>query len=157
MRKANPGYRACSLAETYAETHPGFELVYENATDQAARSQKIKILASSDALPEWIATDADPFMQGLAQDGKTIVDVKALIEELGATDKFYDIAYKFNAFDDGSLYFFSFLSVMEYFWYHPSQFEEAGITEEPTTFAEFEEVLVMLQGGWETAAWHVRI
>ena len=132
------------LADTYAETHPGFKLVYENATDQAARSQKIKILASSDALPDWIATDSDPFMQGLAKKGD-IVDVKGLINELGATDKFYDIAYKFNAFDDGSLYFFSFLSVMEYFWYHPSMFQKAGITEEPKTFADLTGALQKLK------------
>lgn len=136
------GVRA--LADTYAQTHPGFKLVYENATDQAARSQKIKILASSNALPDWIATDSDPFMQGLAKKGD-IVDVKALINELGATDKFYDIAYKFNAFDDGSLYFFSFLSVMEYFWYHPSMFQKAGITEEPKTFEDLTNALKKLK------------
>ena len=133
------------LADLFAETNPGFSLVYENATDQAARSQRIRIAAAADALPEWISTDSDPFMQGVAQRGD-IVNIKELLEELDATDRFYDIAFKFNAFDDGSLYFFSFITVMEYFWIRPSHFEAAGICKDDIiTFDDFNAALQSLQ------------
>ena len=115
-----------AMAKKFAETHPGFELEVEVANDQAARQQKIKTLAASGEYYDWFSTDRDPFMQGLASRGD-VVNIRDLLKEMGKPDALYDIAYKFNAFDDGSLYFFSFISVMEYFWYHPSHFEKAGI------------------------------
>ncbi|MDR1618472.1 MAG: ABC transporter substrate-binding protein [Treponema sp.] len=137
------GLRA--MAAKFAESHPGFGIEIEIANDQAARSQKIKILSASDEYYDWFSTDRDPFMQGLAQKGD-VVNVKQLLTELGKEDALYDIAYKFNAFDDGSLYFFSFVSVMEYFWFHPSQFEKAGIKKSDiVTFDDFAAALKKLK------------
>jgi len=115
------------VANEFAALNPGFRINFEAAPDQAARSQRLRILAAANELPDWMGTDSDAFMQGVAARGD-IVNVGNLIEELDATDRFFDIAFSFNAFDDGSLYFWSFISVMEYWWYRPSHFEAAGIS-----------------------------
>jgi raffinose/stachyose/melibiose transport system substrate-binding protein len=150
------------IAADFAKTHPGFTFEIEPAPDQAARSQKIKILAASNEYYDWFSTDRDPFMQGLAAKG-AIVDVKKLLAELGKSDALYDIAYKFNAFDDGSLYFFSLCSVMEYFWYHPSHFAKAGIrASDIKTFKDLTAALEKLKSagyqalGMSSAEWYVQ-
>lgn len=49
------------IADEYQETHPKFNYEVEIISDRSSYLQKLRILASSDELPEWFDSDADSF------------------------------------------------------------------------------------------------
>ena len=49
------------IADEYQETHPNFNYEVEIISDRSSYLQKLRILASSDELPEWFDSDADSF------------------------------------------------------------------------------------------------
>ncbi|WP_215697140.1 ABC transporter substrate-binding protein [Clostridium sp. MCC353] len=122
----------------YQETHPEFVYHPEYISDSEAYYQKLKILISSNEAPDWFFGDPDTFTEGLRDMGM-LYDIGGLIEELGIRDYFMDITYEYPKYDDGSLYLMATGANTEYFFYHPSLFEKAGV-EPPKTFNEFFEV-----------------
>lgn len=55
------------LAEDYKKEHPNFEFNVESVADRATYLQKIKILASSNELPDWFDADPEAFFEGLCR------------------------------------------------------------------------------------------
>lgn len=132
------------LAADYAEEHPGFEFNVESIADRETYLQKIKILASSNELPDWFDADPEAFFEGLCKKG-LIYSVDDLYSELGIEDKFFDIALDYPRLSDGNNYLMTWQGNVEYFWYHKEMFEEAGITETPKTLDELLDVCETLQ------------
>ena len=64
------------IADEYQETHPNFNYEVEIISDRSSYLQKLRILASSDELPEWFDSDADSFYAELV--GKDAVPMSAL-------------------------------------------------------------------------------
>lgn len=124
------------IADEYQETHPKFNYEVEIISDRSSYLQKLRILASSDELPEWFDSDADSFYAELV--GKdAVADIGALYDELGVADDFYTVAKDYQRLSDGFLGLISWQANTEYFWYNKTVFEAAGVTETPKTFDEF--------------------
>ena len=123
------------ISDEYKETHPNFSLELESIADRPSYLQKLKILASSEELPEWFDSDADSFFGSLVKND-AVYDIEALYNELGVTDKFFKIATDYERLPDGFVGLISWEGNTEYFWYNKPVFENAGITETPKTFDE---------------------
>jgi raffinose/stachyose/melibiose transport system substrate-binding protein len=123
------------IADEYAEAHPGFSLNLITTPDRPSYLQKLETLAAADQLPEFFDTDATPFTRKLVDQGK-LVDVEALLTDLGIYEDFRPLALDYQRFDDGSLYMVPFEFEMEFFWYNTALFEQAGVTV-PATLDDF--------------------
>lgn len=123
------------IADEYAKTHKGFKLEFQNISDRPSYNQKLKVLASSNRLPQLWDADPDPYFAKLVKDGRA-EDVGKLYKEIGVTDRFYPISTKYPTTADGSLHLMTFNANSEYFWYNKEAFQKAGISEEPKTFDE---------------------
>lgn len=132
-----------AVVKKYQEEHPEFVYEPEYISDSEAYYQKLKILISSNEMPDWFFGDPDTFTEGVRDQG-LLYDIGGLIEELGLRDYFMDITYEYPKYDDGSLYLMATGANTEYFFYHPSLFEQAGV-EPPKTFEEFFEVCETLK------------
>lgn len=137
------------IAEMYKEDHPGFEFNVESIADRATYLQKIKILASSNELPDWFDADPEAFFEGICKKG-IIYSIDDLYDELGLKDKFFDIALDYPKLSDGSNYLMTWQGNVEYFWYHTEMFEDAGITETPKTLTELLEACEKLKAAGYT-------
>jgi len=115
------------VADEYAKTHPGFSLNLITTPDRPSYLQKLETLAAADQLPELFDTDATPFTKKLVDQGK-LVDVEALLKDIGLYDQFRPLALDYQRFDDGSLYMVPFEFEMEFFWYNKALFEQAGLS-----------------------------
>lgn len=122
------------IAQEYAEDNPGFELTLITTPDRPSYIQKYETLAAAGELPELFDTDATPFAQKLADQGR-MMDVEALLTELDLYDDYRPAALNYQRFDDGSLHMIPFEFQLEFFWYNSALFEEAGV-EVPETLAD---------------------
>ena len=68
------------IAEEYATDHPGFALNLITTPDRPSYIQKYQTLAAANKLPELFDTDATPYAQKLAKQGR-MMDAEALLEE----------------------------------------------------------------------------
>lgn len=132
------------LAEDYKKDHPDFEFNVESIADRETYLQKIKILASSNELPDWFDADPEAFFEGLCKKD-LIYSVDDLYDELGIKDKFFNIALNYPKLSDGSNYLMTWQGNVEYFWYHKDMFEKAGITETPQTLEDLLDVCKKLK------------
>lgn len=123
------------IADEYAEDHPGFSLNLITTPDRPSYIQKYETLAAANKLPELFDTDATPFAQKLAEQGR-MVDVAALLDDLGLTDTYREAALNYQRFSDGSLYMVPFEYSSEYFWYNTALFAQAGVSV-PQTLDDF--------------------
>lgn len=123
------------IAEEYAADHPGFELELITTPDRPSYIQKYETLAAANQLPELFDTDATPFAQKLAEQGR-MVDVDLLLDDLGFADDYREAALNYQRFDDGSLYMVPFEFQLEFFWYNSDLFDQAGV-EVPATLDDF--------------------
>jgi len=123
------------IADEYAEDHPGFALNLITTPDRPSYIQKYETLAAADKLPELFDTDATPFAQKLAEQGR-MVDVEALLDDLGLTGDYREAALNYQRFADGSLHMVPFEYSSEYFWYNSALFEQAGVAV-PETLDDF--------------------
>ncbi|MBU4336536.1 MAG: extracellular solute-binding protein, partial [Actinobacteria bacterium] len=123
------------IADEYAEDHPGFSLNLITTPDRPSYIQKYETLAAANKLPELFDTDATPFAQKLAEQGR-MVDVAALLDDLGLTDTYREAALNYQRFSDGSLYMVPFEYSSEYFWYNTALFDQAGVSV-PQTLDDF--------------------
>ncbi|BDO43851.1 extracellular solute-binding protein [Cellulomonas sp. NTE-D12] len=115
------------IAEDYASTHPGFSLNLITTPDRPSYIQKYETLAAANKLPELFDTDATPFAQKLAKQGK-LVDVDKLLKDLGLYDSYRANALNYQRFDDGSLYMVPMQFELEFFWYNKALFQKAGVS-----------------------------
>ena len=115
-----------------------------SVADRGSFLQKVKILASSDELPDWFDADPESFFEGLVKKG-FIANIQELYDELGVTDKFFKVSIDYPKFDDGSLYLVTWQGNVEYFYYNKDLFAKAGITETPKTMDELLEVCKKLK------------
>lgn len=115
------------LAEEYAQDHPGFELELITTPDRPSYIQKYETLAAANQLPELFDTDATPFAQKLADRGQ-MMDVDALLKDIGVYDTYRENALNYQRFDDGSLHMIPFEFQLEFFWYNKALFDEAGVS-----------------------------
>jgi raffinose/stachyose/melibiose transport system substrate-binding protein len=65
-----------------------------------------------------------------------MVDVDALLEDLGLADDYREAALNYQRFDDGSLYMVPFEFQLEFFWYNSALLADAGV-EVPATLDDF--------------------
>ncbi|OOP62506.1 sugar-binding protein [Arthrobacter sp. SRS-W-1-2016] len=115
------------IADEYAQTHPGFSLNLITTPDRPSYIQKYETLAAANKLPELFDTDATPFAQQLAKQGK-MVDAEKLLKDLGVYDTYRPAALNYQRFDDGSLYMIPMQFELEFFWYNKALFQKAGLT-----------------------------
>jgi raffinose/stachyose/melibiose transport system substrate-binding protein len=131
------------IADEYAAEHPGFALNLITTPDRPSYIQKYETLAAANKLPELFDTDATPFAQKLAGQGR-MVDVDLLLEDLGLGDEYREAAANYQRFDDGSLYMVPFEFQLEFFWYNSALFEDAGVTV-PATLDDFPQMCEALR------------
>lgn len=122
------------IADEYAKDHPGFALNLITTPDRPSYIQKYETLAAANKLPELFDTDATPFAQKLAKQGR-MMDAEALLKSLDVYDDYRPAALNYQRFDDGSLYMVPFEFQLEFFWYNKAIFQQAGVTV-PTTLDE---------------------
>lgn len=131
------------IADEYAAENPGFSLNLITTPDRPSYIQKYETLAAANKLPELFDTDATPFAQKLAGQGR-MVDVDLLLEDLGLADDYREAALNYQRFDDGSLYMVPFEFQLEFFWYNTALFEKAGV-EVPATLDDFPQMCTDLR------------
>lgn len=131
------------IADEYAAEHPGFALNLITTPDRPSYIQKYETLAAANKLPELFDTDATPFAQKLAGQGR-MVDVDLLLEDLGLSDEYREAALNYQRFDDGSLYMVPFEFQLEFFWYNTALFDDAGVTV-PATLDDFPQMCEALR------------
>jgi raffinose/stachyose/melibiose transport system substrate-binding protein len=115
------------LADEYAASHPGFSLNLITTPDRPSYIQKYETLAAANKLPELFDTDATPFAQKLAKQGK-LLDVEKLLKDLGQYDSYRPNALNYQRFDDGSLYMVPLQFELEFIWYNKALFDKAGVS-----------------------------
>ncbi|WOH19554.1 extracellular solute-binding protein [Paenarthrobacter sp. GOM3] len=115
------------LADDYAKDHPGFALNLITTPDRPSYIQKLETLAAANKLPELFDTDATPFAQQLAKQGK-MVDADKLLKTLGVYDDYRPGALDYQRFDDGSLYMIPFQFELEFMWYNKALLQKAGVS-----------------------------
>jgi len=123
------------IADEYAEDHPGFSLNLITTPDRPSYIQKYETLAAANKLPEFFDSDATPFAKKLADQG-SMIDVSALLDDLGLTGEYREAALNYQRFSDGSLYMVPFEYSSEYFWYNSDLLKQAGV-ETPKTLDDF--------------------
>lgn len=123
------------IADEYAKEHDGFKLTLITTPDRPSYIQKYETLAAANKLPELFDTDATPFAQKLAKQNR-MVDVAALLDDLGISDSYRKAALDYQRFDDGSLYMIPLEYGIEVFWYNKALFEAAGV-EVPSSLDDF--------------------
>jgi raffinose/stachyose/melibiose transport system substrate-binding protein len=123
------------IADEYAADHPGFSLNLITTPDRPSYIQKYETLAAANKLPELFDTDATPFAQKLADQGR-MIDAEELLNDLGLYEAYRPAALNYQRFDDGSLYMIPFEFQLEFFWYNTALFEEAGV-EVPESLGDF--------------------
>lgn len=119
------------ISAEYAENHPGFKLNLITTPDRPSYIQRYQTLAAANKLPELFDTDATPFAQKLADDGR-MVNVEEMLQELGLYEEYREPALNYQRFDDGALYMVPFEFQLEFFWYNKALFEQAGIAIPPS-------------------------
>lgn len=115
------------LAGDYAKDHPGFSLNLITTPDRPSYIQKLETLAAANKLPELFDTDATPFAQQLAKQGK-MVDAEKLLKSLGVYDSYRPSALDYQRFDDGSLNMIPFQFELEFIWYNKALLQKAGVS-----------------------------
>ncbi|MDF2805680.1 MAG: sugar-binding protein [Cellulosimicrobium sp.] len=123
------------IADEYTAEHPGFSLNLITTPDRPSYIQKYETLAAANKLPELFDTDATPFAQKLASQDR-MIDVDALLDDLGLAEDYREAALGYQRFDDGSLYMVPFEFQLEFFWYNTALFEEASVSV-PATLDDF--------------------
>lgn len=115
------------VAADYAKDHPGFKLNLITTPDRPSYIQKYETLAAANKLPELFDTDATPFAQKLAKQGR-MVDAEKLLKSVGVYDDYRPNALNYQRFDDGSLHMVPFQFELEFFWYNKSLLQRAGVS-----------------------------
>lgn len=131
------------IADEYAAENPGFALNLITTPDRPSYIQRLETLAAANELPELFDIDATPFAAKLAGQDR-MMDVEALLTDLGLYDDYRPAALSYQRFDDGSLYMVPFEFQVELFWYNTAIFADAGV-EVPATLDDFPQMCEQLR------------
>lgn len=132
------------ICKDYQEVNPNFTYEYELVSSDDLR-QKVSTLAASNDLPDmFVYESGKPIVDLIEAD--QITDIGALLEEIGDTDYVTPAATSLLETLSGTdtIYDLPLGLNVEGFWYNKALYEQAGITETPTTWDEFEEDLQKL-------------
>ena len=117
----------------------GLDYEIELVNDQQDYFTKLQMYINSDTLPDIFGCP-NGALSAACKDVDALVDVGAELERNGYADKLNGAIRDFlTDADDGNLYLFPQALYCEFFMYRKDIFEDAGITEAPTTWKEFEE------------------
>jgi len=100
--------------------------------------EQLIVSAPAGELPELWDSPSQTFMQQLSSTG-AVVDIDEFFKEIGY-DRMLAVGLEFTRLPNGKLHNIAWENNVEYFWYHPSLFEQAGITRTPETFDELLDV-----------------
>jgi len=118
----------------------GLEYEIELVNDMQDYFTKLQMYINSNTLPD-IYGCPNGTLSRACLDIDAIVDVGAELKRNGYYDKMNGAIIDFlTDANDGNLYLFPQGLYCEYFMYRTDLFEQAGVTDVPTTWAEFEEV-----------------
>ena len=134
-----------NICKAYQEVNPNFTYEYELVSSDDLR-QKVATLVASNDLPDmFVYESGKPIVDLIEAD--QIVDIGAMLEEIGSTDFVTPSATSLLETLSGTdtIYDLPLGLNVEGFWYNKALFEQAGITEVPTTWDEFEEDLAKLK------------
>ena len=133
------------ICQDYQKVNPNFTYEYELVSSDDLR-QKVSTLASSDDLPDMFVYESGKPIVDLIQADK-ITDIGALLKETGDTDYVTPSATSLLQTLSGtdSIYDLPLGLNVEGFWYNKALFEQAGISEPPATWDDFEADLQKLK------------
>ncbi|WMC93248.1 ABC transporter substrate-binding protein [Kineothrix sp. MB12-C1] len=125
------------LLSNYCEEN-GLEYEIELVNDMQDYFTKLQMYINSNTLPD-IYGCPNGTLSKACKDIDALVDVGAELKRNGYYDKMNGAIVDFlTDADDGNIYLFPQGLYCEYFMYRTDIFEEAGITEAPATWGEFE-------------------
>ena len=133
------------ICQDYQKVNPNFTYEYELVSSDDLR-QKVSTLASSNDLPDMFVYESGRPIVDLI-DSDQITDIGALLDEIGDTDYVTPAATSLLQTLSGTdtIYDLPLGLNVEGFWYNKALFEQAGITETPSTWDEFETDLQTLK------------
>ena len=126
------------ICKAYQEVNPNFTYEYEVVSADDLK-QKIATLVASDDLPDMFAYESGAPIVDLIEADK-IVDIGAELNKIGDSSYVTDSATSLLKTLSGtdSIYDLPLGMNVEGFWYNKALFEQAGITETPATWDDFE-------------------
>jgi raffinose/stachyose/melibiose transport system substrate-binding protein len=125
-----------TVADEYKKIHTDFKLEIESIPARAEFLQKIRILATSNELPDWFDADPEDFFTSLVEAGK-VANIEDLYKELGIFDRVYRISRDYLRLPNGNLSLMALQANSEYIFYNKDMFSKAGIAKPPATFDDF--------------------
>ena len=133
------------ICQDYQKVNPNFTYEYELVSSDDLR-QKVSTLASSNDLPDMFVYESGRPIVDLI-DSDQITDIGALLDEIGDTDYVTPAATSLLQTLSGTdtIYDLPLGLNGQGFWYNMGLFEQAGITETPSTWDEFETDLQTLK------------
>lgn len=156
----SPAKRALStVIQEYIDSNDKpIDLEFEVITDRPSYYQKVKILASSNELPDIFDAEGDTLTAEIAQTG-VLMEVDDIYKEFGY-DRMVNIGLNYARLDNGKNYCLNWENNLEYFWYHKDLFKQAGIEKTPETYDELLQVCQKLKDAgiapvatWGNEAW----
>lgn len=125
------------------EVNPEFTVDFQYVPDRAAYLQKLKILVSSNDVPDMWNIDTDPYAIQLLNEGY-VQELTPTIEKYGLQDVFLEAPLAWGRTRDGAQIGIPNDFQIEVFWYNTEMFAEAGV-EPPQTWDEFMDVCKTLK------------
>lgn len=125
------------------EVNPNFTVDFQYVPDRAAYLQKLKILISSNEVPDMWNIDTDPYAISLLNEGY-VQELTPTIEKYNLQDVFLEAPLAWGRTRDGAQIGIPNDFQIEVFWYNTELFEEAGV-EPPETWDEFMNVCETLK------------
>lgn len=117
------------------EVNPNFNMDIQYVPDRAAYLQKLKILISSNEVPDMWNIDTDPYAISLLEEGY-VQELTPTIEKYNLQDVFQEAPLAWGRTRDGDQIGIPNDFQIEVFWYNTELFKEAGV-EPPETWDEF--------------------
>lgn len=125
------------------EVNPNFTVDFQYVPDRAAYLQKLKILISSNDVPDMWNIDTDPYAIQLLNEGY-VQELTPTIEKYNLQDVFQEAPLAWGRTRDGAQLGIPNDFQIEVFWYNTELFEQAGV-EPPETWDEFMSVCATLK------------
>lgn len=133
-----------AIVEKYQEeVNPDFNVDFQYVPDRAAYLQKLKILISSNDVPDMWNIDTDPYAIQLLNEGY-VQELTPTLEKYNLTEVFQEAPLAWGRTRDGAQLGIPNDFQIEVFWYNTELFDEAGV-EPPKTWDEFMSVCEALK------------
>ena len=125
------------MEELLAEYHalnPNFRIILERSPDIATFEQQLTIRAAAGELPELFDIEVGLLHEELAAAG-ALVNIDDFFAEIGY-DRMLAIGLSHSRLPNGNLHVIAWENNIEWIWYRPAMFQQAGIERTPETFDE---------------------